>query len=108
MAGGLDLQDIPWPLRQSSAGFWLRPWIVALPPKLVSYHVSLLIGDDLLQIFWEVEEVSPVNPVLSAEEMAVVRHFETHHSRNVKWKICCLSSEKIRYQGVRRVEITGS
>ena len=35
--------------------------------------------DDLLRRFWEVEDPGPQNPVLSAEERMVVRHFEQAH-----------------------------
>ena len=43
------------------------------------HHATLLSGDDLLRKFWEVEE-APLDPVLSAEEQAVVNHYHTNHS----------------------------
>ena len=44
-------------------------------------------GDELLQKFWEVEERNFQDPVLSPEEMLVVKHFqETHcHDENGKF-----------------------
>lgn len=64
-------------------------WVLAggtephsLTTELVSHYVSLLSGDDLLRRFWEVEEAPPEGPILSAEEKAVMRHFETNHSRS--------------------------
>lgn len=53
------------------------------PPasKLVSHHVALLSGDDLLRRFWEVEESPLEGPVLSVEEKAVLQHFKSNHSR---------------------------
>ena len=63
-------------------------WVLAgaadrhpLASRLVSHHVALLSGDDLLRKFWEVEESPPKGPVLSVEEKAVVQHFKSHHSR---------------------------
>ena len=63
-------------------------WVLAgntdpLPSgDLVSHHVSHLSSDDLLRRFWEVEEAPLEGPVLSAEEKAVVNHFNTHHYRS--------------------------
>ena len=51
------------------------------PTDLVSFHASLLTGDDLLRSFWEVEETIPDMPVLTAEEREVLNHFKTQHYR---------------------------
>ena len=49
---------------------------------VATFHTSVASGDDILHRFWEVEE-SPKNAtVLSLEERSVVRHFDSHHSRN--------------------------
>ena len=48
---------------------------------LVSYHISLTSGDDVLCRFWEIED-SPLSVVgLSPEERSVMQHFEANHSQ---------------------------
>lgn len=49
---------------------------------VVTHHVSVLTGDDLLRRFWEIEEKPLSIPALSPEERVVVQHFEHEHSRN--------------------------
>ena len=39
-------------------------------------------ADDLLRRFWEVEDLALLQPILSAEEKTVVRHFEETHTRD--------------------------
>ena len=51
------------------------------PSEYLSCHVSLLTGDELLRSFWEIEEAPQEDPVMSAEERAVVHHFEINHYR---------------------------
>ena len=53
-------------------------------PHIISNHVSVhaVSGDELLQKFWEIEELKQNLPSLSLEERAVVSHFHKHHSRN--------------------------
>ena len=54
---------------------------------LVNLHVTTFTstvlgdGDDILRNFWEIEESPRNTPLLSPEERAVVRHFETGHRR---------------------------
>ena len=53
--------------------------IVAMPSQLVSCHISLTSGDDILRRFWEIED-SPLSEIsLSPEERAAMTHFEANH-----------------------------
>ena len=52
------------------------------PTQLVSHHISVLSGDDLLRKFWEVEELNAKRSILTAEEQLVVEHFECNHRRD--------------------------
>ena len=47
-----------------------------------SLQVSVLTGDDLLRQFWEVEEKLVANSTLTPEELAVLNHFDSQHSRD--------------------------
>ncbi len=47
----------------------------------VANHVALLSGDELLQRFWEAEEPPNEHPIMSSEEMEVVKHFQSNHTR---------------------------
>ena len=49
---------------------------------VISHHVSLATGDDLLRRFWEIEEGPTTEPSLSAEERSVIQHFKNSHSRD--------------------------
>ena len=49
----------------------------------ITYHTSVTSTNDFLRKFWETEE-PPTAPLLSPEEMTVVRHFDTHHYRNAE------------------------
>jgi hypothetical protein len=51
-------------------------------PSIVTHHISLLTGDDLLRKFWEIEENPLDKPVLSPDESAAIKHFEVHHRRH--------------------------
>ncbi len=62
--------------------------------SLVSHHVALLSGDDLLRKFWEVEESPPKGPDLSAEK-AVVQHFKSNHSRTTDGRFVVLLPRKV-------------
>ena len=47
---------------------------------IVSYHISILTGNDLLRRFWEIEECGSGNPSLFLDKRFVVDHFhDTHH-----------------------------
>jgi hypothetical protein len=48
---------------------------------VVSHHVSVLTGDDILRKFWEIEEKPLSQPALSPEERIAVQHFKIEHSR---------------------------
>ena len=48
---------------------------------VVTHHVSVLTGDDILRKFWEIEEQPLSQPALSPEERIVVQHFGAEHSR---------------------------
>lgn len=53
--------------------------------QAIAFHSSIthLSGDDILRHFWEIEE-SPLSvPILTMEERAVVRHFESNHCRGL-------------------------
>ena len=52
------------------------------PAQVVSHHVSVLCGDELLRKFWEVEDVSSCGRSLTKEERAVVQHFEGNYRRD--------------------------
>lgn len=43
---------------------------------VVTHHTSLLSGDDILRKFWELEERSKTDTVLSPEERSVLQHFK--------------------------------
>ena len=47
--------------------------------SVVTYHTSVLTGDDLLCKFWELEENPANKPVLSPQKHAAVKHFEEQH-----------------------------
>ena len=50
--------------------------------QVVSHHVSVLCGDELLRKFWEVEDVASGSRSLTKEEQAVVQHFEGNYHRD--------------------------
>ena len=50
--------------------------------QAISYFSSLITGDESIQKFWEVENCHFRSPPLSMEEQAVVKHFNTHYSRD--------------------------
>ena len=65
---------------------WVLSGVVsndAVPEEsVVSYHSSVLTGDDLLRSFWEVEDRSPGQSTLSPEEKLVMDFFATKHYRD--------------------------
>ena len=48
---------------------------------VVTHHVSVFTGDDILRKFWKIEEQPLTQPALSPEERVVVQHFHAEHSR---------------------------
>ena len=48
---------------------------------IITYHTSLVSGDDILRKFWEIEEKPMSDSTLSLEERTVVHHFRNNHSR---------------------------
>ena len=51
---------------------------------IVTHLISVKTGDELIQKFWELEEV-PINELnLSLEEKSVMQHFTIHHSRTTE------------------------
>ena len=48
---------------------------------VTTHHTSVLSGDDILRKFWELEERSVTDTVLSPEEHSVVQHFKANHTR---------------------------
>ena len=46
------------------------------------HHVSLLSGDNLLQQFWETEEIADSQTCYTLEEKSVIQHFQETHFRN--------------------------
>ena len=65
-------------------------WVLAGKPgcdiitnhHAITLHTSVLLNDDILQKFWEVEERITNTPILSAEERYVVKHFQDNHMRD--------------------------
>ena len=49
---------------------------------ITTFHTSILSSDDILRSFWEIEESPSDQASLSVEERAVVRHFESNHTRS--------------------------
>ena len=47
----------------------------------VTTHLTILSGDELLQKFWELEEVSTCDSSYTPQERSVVEHYKTHHYR---------------------------
>ena len=50
--------------------------------QVMSNHVSVFSGDDLLRKFWEIEELNVSCLALSIEERSIVTHFQETHCRN--------------------------
>ena len=48
---------------------------------VTAFHTSIISNDDVLRKFWELEETPSGQSCQSAEERAVVRHFESNHTR---------------------------
>ena len=48
---------------------------------IITYHTSLVSGDDILWKFWKIEEKPMSDSTLSLEERTVVHHFRNNHSR---------------------------
>ena len=51
-------------------------------PSVAFHHASITSSDDILGMFWEIEESPKEYANLSTEERSVVRHFEENHSRS--------------------------
>ena len=51
-------------------------------PSVASHHTSVTLGDDILRMFWEIEECPKEYANLSTEEHSVVRHFKKNHSQS--------------------------
>ncbi len=49
---------------------------------IVSHHVSVISGDDLLRQFWEIEENPKDSSNLSSDERSVIQHFKDTHTRS--------------------------
>ena len=49
--------------------------------SIVSHHIAVTSGDDLLRKFWEIEKSEMSNTVLSSEEKVVLRHYKSNHYR---------------------------
>ena len=82
MAGGLDLVDRLWNLKNHFG--WVLSGTVNGNQQQGSETCCLTAvgSDDLLRRFWEIEDPSLQQPVLSTEEKMVVRHFEETHTRD--------------------------
>ena len=48
---------------------------------VVSHHIAVVTGDDLLRKFWEIEKSEISNTVLSSEEKLVLQHYQSNHYR---------------------------
>ena len=68
---------------ETEFGWVLAGHLGTLSPSshIASHHTSLATGDDLLRLFWEVEESPRSEPLLSSEERSVVQHFNEKHLR---------------------------
>ena len=51
------------------------------PSNVVAHFSNVVSCDDLLRRFWELEEHSSEDLVLTTEERVVLNHFKAHHSR---------------------------
>ena len=79
-------------------------------PSVASHHTSVTSSDDILRMFWEIEESPKEYANLSTEERSVVRHFEENHSRSETGRFIvplprntqCKSLGESRNQAVRR------
>ena len=49
--------------------------------EVVSHHIAVVTGDDLLRKFWEIEKSEISNTVLSLEEKLVLQHYKSNHYR---------------------------
>ena len=47
---------------------------------ITAFHTPVASGDDILRMFWEIEESPSHHSSLSMEECTVIRHFESNHS----------------------------
>ena len=52
------------------------------PSDIAAHHATILVGDDILRKFWEIEECPRNTSNHSPEERVVVRHFADPHKRN--------------------------
>ena len=66
-------------------------WVLAGPTSnpssdsvVTSHHTLVTTSDDLLRRFWEVEEDTKHETILSPEEKFVVQHFEENHRRTAE------------------------
>lgn len=50
--------------------------------SVATHHSSVMSGDDILRMFWEIEESPRKHSNLSTEERTVVRHFEENYTRS--------------------------
>ena len=47
--------------------------------QVATHHATVSTSDEILQRFWQLEEVPPESPILSSEEAAVMSHFNENH-----------------------------
>lgn len=97
---GLIKGDINSPITQRMRLGWIISGPVGTQPTscaVQGYHVT--IDEDLhqlLQQFWELEEVSPISsPTLSAPDEECESHFKTTHSRDPSGRYCQSSLQEI-------------
>ncbi len=77
----MGLLGLPLRLRLAFAGF-LRVQLIVSNCRLKLYRTMLPSSQDLLQRFWETEELSAGRPALSVDERSVVTHFQKTHCRD--------------------------
>ena len=78
--------------------------------SVTSYHTATASGDDILCMFWEIEENPRDRMNLSPEERIVMRHFEENHSHSETGRFIvplpknpqCKQLGESRSQAVRR------
>ena len=61
----------------------------------LSHICCVVLDDDSLRRFCEIEGYNLQEPVLSSEEKIVVKHFDEHHSRDMEGRFIVLLSRKV-------------
>ena len=84
--------------------------VCAPTDHITTYHTSLILADDVLRKFWEIEEKPMSDSTLSLEECTAVHHFRDNHSCTDSGRFVMPLPKKLdskpirvsRFQAVRR------